>query len=150
MPERLRFLAVLTTSFLSSLCAATASEFASSEDARAMLERAILAVKADKVGAISKFNNNDPDFRDRDLFVFCFNASDGKFTAHEAMVSHDVRTLRDRAGKPFGEDIYRSAKDGEIAEVAYVWPLPGSTWHVLKSAYVARAADQICGVSAYH
>ena len=114
-----------------------------------MLERAILAVKVDKFGAIGKFNHNDPGFRDRDLFVFCFNVNDGKFTAHEAMVSQDVRTLRDRAGKPFGEDIYRNAKEGQIAEVAYVWPLPGSTRQVLKSAYVARAGDQVCGVSAY-
>ena len=128
---------------------ATADEFATSIEARAMLERAIIAVHADKLGAIGKFNHNDPAFRDRDLFVFCFNVSDGKFTAHEAMVSQDVRTLRDRAGKPFGEDIYRSAREGQIAEVAYVWPLPGSTRYVLKSAYVARAGDQVCGVSAY-
>ena len=82
-------------------------------------------------------------------FVFCFNASDGKFTAHEAMVSQDVRTLRDFAGNPFGEQIYRNAKEGQIMEVAYVWPMPGSTRYVLKSAYVARAGDQVCGVSVY-
>ena len=128
---------------------ATAGEFATPIEARAMLERAIVAVASDKLGAIRKFNHNDPAFRDRDLFVFCFNTSDGKFTAHEALVSQDVRTLRDRAGKPFGEDIYRSAKEGQIAEVAYVWPLPGSTRYVLKSAYAARAGDQVCGVSAY-
>ena len=129
--------------------ATRADEFATSFEARGMLERAIVAVNADKLGAIAKFNHNDPAFRDRDLFVFCFNTSDGKFTAHEAMVSQDVRTLRDRSGKPFGEDIYRSVKEGQIAEVAYVWPLPGSTRYVLKSAYVSGAGDQACGVSAY-
>jgi len=149
MPKRLLLLAALTGAFFPGSAAAHGSEFASSDEARAMLERAIVAVKVDKFGAIGRFNHNDPAFRDRDLFVFCFNVSDGKFTAHEAMVSHDVRTLRDHAGKVFGEDIYRGARDGEIAEVEYVWPLPGSTRHVLKSAYVARAGDQVCGVSAY-
>lgn len=149
MPKRLTLLAALTSAFFSGFAAAHGSEFASSEEARAMLERAILAVKVDKFGAIGKFNHNDPGFRDRDLFVFCFNASDGKFTAHEAMVSQDVRTLRDFAGNPFGEQIYRNAKEGQIMEVAYVWPMPGSTRYVLKSAYVARAGDQVCGVSVY-
>ena len=60
-------------------------------------------------------------------------------------MSQDVRTLRDFAGNRFGEQIYRNAKEGQIMEVAYVWPMPGSTRYVLKSAYVARAGDQVCG-----
>jgi hypothetical protein len=54
-----------------------------------MLVRAIAAVKANESEAIARFNHNDPEFRDRDLFVFCFNRQDGKFTAHEAMVKRD-------------------------------------------------------------
>ena len=38
-----------------------------------MLVRAAAAIKTDQSGAIAKFNHNDPEFRDRDLFVFCFN-----------------------------------------------------------------------------
>ena len=112
----------------------SAEEFGGVEEAKAMLNRAVFAVKSDKLAAIAKFNYNDPQFRDRDLFVFCFNGEDGKFTAHEAMVTWDVRTLRDRSGKSYGEDMYKRAKVDQIAEVAYVSPFPGTTWQVPKRA----------------
>ena len=85
----------------SSLCSLThmsASEFGSADEAKTMLNRAIIEVRADRLAAIEKFNRNETPFRDRDLFVFCFNAGDGRFTAHEAMVSWEVRNLRDAKG----------------------------------------------------
>ena len=57
--------------------------------------QAIDELRADKLAAIAEFNRNNPRFRDRDLFVFCFNRSDGRITAHEAFVGWDVRTLHD-------------------------------------------------------
>jgi hypothetical protein len=127
----------------------SASEFGSPEEAKAMLARAILEVKADKPGAIAKFNRNDPQVRDRDLFVFCFNTQDGIFTAHEAMVGWDVRKLRDSSGRSFGEQMYQTAKEGQITEVAFISPIPGSTEHAPRHSYVTRIGDQVCGVSAY-
>ena len=47
-----------------------------------MLERAVAAVKEDKVKALDMFNKGEGGFRDRDLYVFCANASDGIITAH--------------------------------------------------------------------
>lgn len=128
---------------------AICAEYGTIQEAKEMLSRAVVEVKAEKTGAIDKFNRNDWPFRDRDLFVFCFNAQDGKFTAHEAMVTWNVRTLQDTTGKPFGEQMYRSAKEGQIVEVAYSSPVPGSTEQAAKRAYVTRVGDQICGVSAY-
>ena len=140
---------VLAISALAGLTPAASAEFGNAEEARAILVRAIDELKADKLGAIARFNQNDPRFRDRDLFVFCFNKSDGTITAHEAMVSWDVRTLRDAAGNAFGEDMSRSAKEGEISEVALKSPVPGSTEIISKRVYVTAIGDQICGVSAY-
>jgi hypothetical protein len=128
---------------------ATGAEYGTIQEAKEMLSRAVVEVKAEKAGAIDKFNRNDWPFRDRDLFVFCFNAQDGKFTAHEAMVTWNVRTLRDTTGKPFGEQMYRSAKEDQIVEVAYLSPVPGSMDQAAKRAYVTRVGDQVCGVSAY-
>jgi hypothetical protein len=99
--------------------------------------------------AIAKFNKNDPQFRDRDLFVFCFNRDDGKFTAHEAFVAHDVRELRDAHGTTFGKEIYSNAKDREVTEIVFISSVPGSTELAMKSAFVTRIDDQVCGVSAY-
>jgi signal transduction histidine kinase len=129
--------------------AAGDADFGTPQEAKAMLARAITEVKTDKRAAIDKFNHNDPGFRDRDLFVFCLNAGDGRFTAHEGMVTHDARELRDPAGDPIGERILHSAREGEVAEIAYRSQMPGSTKRVERLAYVTRIADQVCGVSAY-
>lgn len=123
-------------------------EFGTASDAKAMLDRAIVEIKTDKTGAINKFNFNYPSFRDRDLFVFCFNRRDGKFTAHEAMVGWDVRELHDIWGSPFGEEMF-AVRDGQTIEVTYMSPVPGSISLAPKRAFVKAIDDQACGVSVY-
>ena len=54
-----------------------AAEYGTADEARAMLERAVAAVKSDKAKALDMFNRGEDGFRDRDLYVFCANASDG-------------------------------------------------------------------------
>ncbi len=142
------WIALLSSSLACWGRASSAEEYGSLAEAKAMLQRAIAAVKADKGGAIAKFNHNDPAFRDRDLFVFCFNRNNGKFTAHEAMVDWDVRWLQDIWGSPFGEQMF-AVKDGQTIEVAYLSPVPGSTSLAPRRAYVTEIGDQACGVSAY-
>ena len=129
--------------------ATSGAEYGTATEAKAMLERAVAAVKVDEAAAIAAFNHNDSQYRDRDLFVFCFNAEEGKFTAHEALVGQDVRTIHDRTGKSLGEQIYQRAKEGQINTVAYMAPVPGSTEQASKRAYITRVGDQVCGVSFY-
>ena len=50
-----------------------------------MLERAAAAVKEDKAKALDMFNNGEGGFKDRDLYVWCANASDGIVTAHPSL-----------------------------------------------------------------
>ena len=128
---------------------ALAEEFGTFEEARELLNRATAAVKADKQQAFEKFNGNDPRYRDRDLFVFCFDAMQGRFVAHEAMVSHNVRDLRDSRGKPYGESMLAAADENRVTEVTYLAPFPGTTSHVPKRAFLKRIDDYVCGVSAY-
>jgi hypothetical protein len=128
---------------------ASGAEFGTAEEAKAMLERAVAEVKRDKLAAIDSFNNNDTRFRDRDLFVFCFNGENGKYTAHEAMVSRDVRAFRDAKGQPVGQRMYEIAEVGKTVSVDYMSPVPGSTELALKRAYLTRVGDQVCGVSSY-
>ena len=47
-----------------------------------MLEKAVGAVKDNKEKALEMFNKGEGGFKDRDLYVFCANASDGVLTAH--------------------------------------------------------------------
>jgi hypothetical protein len=59
-----------------------AAQFGTPEEAKAMLERAVAAVKEDKAKALDMFNKGEGGFKDRDLYVACANASDGLVTAH--------------------------------------------------------------------
>jgi hypothetical protein len=90
-----------------------------------MLDKAVAAVKADKARAIALFNAGTDGFKDRDLYPFCFNISDGVTQAAPAPVrGKDVRTLKDAAGKAFGEDIYKAVQDGKANEVSYMCRKP--------------------------
>jgi hypothetical protein len=51
------------------------------DEAKAMLVKAVAAVKADKTKALDMFNKGEGGFLDRDLYVFCSNVSDGKILA---------------------------------------------------------------------
>jgi hypothetical protein len=139
----------LSGSALADFRGASANELGSPEEARSMLNRAVAEMKSDKLAAIAKFNHNDPRFRDRDLFVFCFNQRDGRFTAHEAMVDQDVRNFRDIKGAWSGEEMYQNAREGQIVEIDFISPLPGSTSNAVKRSFITRVGDQVCGVSAY-
>ena len=51
--------------------------FGTVDEAKAMLLRMVVAVKADKTKALDMFNKGEGGFQDRDLVPFCFNLSDG-------------------------------------------------------------------------
>jgi hypothetical protein len=59
-----------------------AAQYGTAEEAKAMLGRAIAAVKQNEANALEHFNKGDGGFRDRDLCVLCANASDGIIAAH--------------------------------------------------------------------
>jgi hypothetical protein len=127
-------------------------------EAKAMLMKAIAAVKADKAKALDMFNKGEGGFRDRDLYVFCANASDGTLVAignpnlKEAL-GLDVRAGRNSTGKAFGEEIYAAMQkpEGQISEVSYVGPTPGADDTLVgKVSLVARADNDLgCGVGYY-
>jgi len=128
-----------------------ATDFGSPEEAKAMLEQAIVAMQADEASALADFNSGVGEFMDRDLYVFCGDAS-GLFTAHganQALIGRSLQDLQDRAGKALGAEIYEVAQEGSIAEVAYSWPRPGEEEPTDKVAYVTKVGDQICAVGYY-
>jgi len=126
-----------------------AAEFGTAEEAKALLERAIADVKADASAALAKFNDAGGDYRDRDLYVFCFSGTDGVISAHPSIVGQDVRALKDTSGKAFGEEMFSSAAEGTISEIEYTFPRPGETEAVAKKSYYTRLGDEICGVGYY-
>ena len=128
--------------------AAFAADFGTAGEAKAMLEKAVVAVKADKAGALANFTKGEGGFKDRDLYPFC-GGPDGNFTAHPSLVGKSLKELKDKSGKVLGEEMYKVAAEGKIAEVAYMWPRPGSTEPVAKVSYVTKVGDQVCAVGYY-
>ena len=59
-----------------------------------MLEKAVAAVKEDKAKALDMFNKGEGGFKDRDLYVWYANASDGIVTARPVLKGKQLETLK--------------------------------------------------------
>jgi hypothetical protein len=131
-------------------------EYGSRDEARAMLLKAVAAVKADKAKALDMFNKGEGSFLDRDLYPFCANVSDGKVVAignpnAKQLLGQDQRTLKDAVGKDFGMELYAAGQkpEGQITEVIYMFSRPGDPKPVPKVSFVTRVGDLGCGVGYY-
>ena len=84
-----------------------AQQLGTPDEAKAMLDRAIAALKSDESGALSKFNDpSDQQFHDRDLYILCFDVADGKITADSSngLRGIDIRTLKLK-DDPWGKEL---------------------------------------------
>ena len=146
---RTLMIGTLSAAFLTFSASAQAQSGTAAE-AKAMLDKAVVAVKADKAKALAMFLKGEGGFKDRDLYPFCFNIADGiTVAAPPAVLGKDVRTLKDSTGKNFGAEIYSAAKDGPYTEVSYNFPRPGETTPVAKVSFVTKVGDLGCGVGYY-
>ena len=141
-------LALLWSAGLASAQNGTAAE------AKAMLDSAVVALKANEAAALSEFNDkSNKKFHDRDLYVFCYDMTNGKFTAHpnSALMGTDVRALKVK-DDPLGQRIFdtiKSSPAGSVATVDYIFPKPGTTNPVPKQSFVTVVGNQGCGVGYY-
>ena len=120
----------------------------SAAEAKAMLEKAVVELKANEAAALAKFNKGEGGFKDRDLYVFCFDMIRGQFTAHidQPLIGADVNALTEMNRSPLGEKLFNMANARDVRSVAYNFPKPGGTDPVAKEAYVTRIGNQGCGV----
>ena len=128
---------------------------ATSEQAMAMLARAVAAVQADKTKALAMFKTGEGGFLDEDLYPYCFNVGDGRIVAdvnQPKLIGQKAIDLKDATGKPFGLELYKAAQksEGEITDVSYMFPKPGSEQQLApKVAFVTRVGDLVCAVGYY-
>jgi hypothetical protein len=140
-----------------SAAALAQGQFGTPQEARAMLDKTVAAVKADKAKTLDQINKAEGGFLDRDIYPFCFNVSDGKILAvasnnAKKFLGTDIRALKDSTGKVYGPELYAAAQkpEGQVTEVSYMFPRPGAdTTPVPKVSMVARAGDLGCGVGSY-
>jgi hypothetical protein len=151
---RLRTIAAVSIAL--TLCAVSLaqSQYGTAAEAKAMIERVVKELKANTTEAVVKFNKPDGGFRDRDLYVFCFDTNTGIFSAqiNPALIGTDNRQLKEKNGSPLGQHVFDAAqklKDGQITTVNYNYPRPGTTEPVPKVSYVTRVGNTACGVGYY-
>jgi hypothetical protein len=142
---------------LSAAAFAQQGQFGTAQEARAMLDNTVAALKAAKTKTLDLINKGEGGFLDRDLYPFCFNLSDGKIVAvasnnAKQFLATDVRALKDSTGKVYGPELYAGGQkpEGQVTEVGYMFPRPGTnTTPVPKVSIVAKAGDLACGVGSY-
>jgi signal transduction histidine kinase len=141
----------MAISLVDAIAYAQKSEFGTPAEAKAMLEKTVAAMRADKAKTIAMINKGEGGFMDRDLYAAC-SGLDGKITAHpdKTRIGIDRNTVKDETGKRYGAEIMKVAQEGKIAEVSYMFPRPGPDKKpVQKVAYVTKVGDQVCLVGYY-
>jgi cytochrome c len=138
----------LATFLTFSVALAITQQFGTAEEARAMLDRAA-ALKTNEAKALRDFNDtNNKLFHDRDLYISCFNTSDGKFTAApSAMLGTDIRTFN-VGDDPIGQrafDAVQATPEGTVVAMDFNFPKAGKP--AVKESLEARVGNHGCGVS---
>ena len=149
LPQRMLRVVCVVALTLATAASAQQAPFGTAAEARAMLERVVAAVKADKAQALAMFNQGEDGCKDRDLQPFCFNGSDGTVTAATAphVLGTAIRALKDKTGKTCGQELYHTAREGNITEVSDLLPRPGTDLPLYqKVSVLTGVGDQGCGV----
>lgn len=134
---------------LSLLGAASAADFGSKDEAKAMTEKAVAFFNANgKDKAFAAFNNGSDGFKDRDLYLFVYD-KDGVCVSHGAnpqMIGKNLLPLKDADGKELIKEIVAVAK---TAWVDFKWRNPQTQEVMQKSSYIIHDGDFWFGVGAY-
>ena len=126
-----------------------AAQYGTADEAKAMLEKAVAAVKTDRAKALDMFNKGEGGFKDRDLYVACANASNGVVTAHPYLKGEYLQDIKGKKGYPLGQEMMQNAAQGTIKKVTYWWPRPGTEKPLEKTTFYTKIGDQICSSGYY-
>ena len=116
-----------------------------------MLDRAIVALKADQSKALAASTMRTTRFPRPRSFVDGFHTADGNFTADEVVLSAPISASSSFTTSSMGQrsdDVVDDAPEGTVlAAIDYQMPKPGETKPSAKEALETRVGDQACGVS---
>ncbi|MBN2752432.1 MAG: cache domain-containing protein [Rhodospirillaceae bacterium] len=144
---------VLTVVFGIGLAApAQAGDFASPAEAKALLDKAVVYVKANGAEkAAVAFMDPKAGFRDRDLYVSMSRMADGVRLAHvnPKAVGKSLYGSTDVDGKPYGDEMMEMASSKGSGIVTYRFPNPVTKQPMEKISYIERVGDVVLLVGAY-
>ncbi len=154
MKHLLARLLIAATAFVAA-APSIAQDRGTAADATALVKKVIAFYKANgKEKTWAAINEQNPDFKYKDLYVFGSLAKEGSpLASHGAnprMVGKDMGELKDADGFPFAKKIIEIAlsKEGK-GWVDYKWPNPVTKAIEPKSTYVERVDDIYFAVGIY-
>ena len=127
--------AAMVVLFTSTSVSAAQAQSGGEKEAKAMLDKAVAALKENKEKALEMFNKGEGGFKDGDLYVFCANASDGILTAHPYLKGENLQDIVGKKGFPLGKEIMGTATEGKIKEVTY-WVAPPRLGQAAREAHL--------------
>jgi cytochrome c len=128
-----------------------AQERGTPEDAKALTEKAAAHLRAvGKEQALKDFTAPNKTYVDRDLHVFCQDP-EMRITAHggnPALIGRDMSNFKDPDGKEFNKELHQVAAAGG-GFVSYKFSNPATKKIEVKTSYILKEGDQVCGVGAF-
>ena len=118
-------------------------------EAKAMLTRAVAAMKANKRKALADFSAGRKGFKDRDLFVFCARLSDRIMIAHggySPMVGVKISKLVTKKGRRFGDEILDMYRSGKIKVIKYETRNWNTKKRATRETFFTKVAGHACAV----
>ncbi|HZV64256.1 MAG TPA: cache domain-containing protein [Telluria sp.] len=140
---------VCAAAVLLSSCTVFAAEFATKQEAEAMVKKGVAYIKANgKDKAYAEIDRKDGPFTDRDLYLAVYGL-DGVVRAHGAnmkMVGKNLIEMKDVDGKPFVKERVDLAKKGKPFWQDYKFNNPVSAKIEPKTMYCQPLEDVVvCG-----
>jgi cytochrome c len=124
--------------------------------ARALLDRAVTAIRADRPAALEAINRGRGKFFEDDLYVFVIDLNDKRTLAHGAdpsLVGTDAAQFVDvdvsSFGRPLIERMITAVAANDQGEIEYAWSNPVTNLGERKQAYLEKVNQMIVGVGYY-
>lgn len=125
---------------------------ASSEQAKALLDKASAELAKDEQGTLSAINSLKGGFLHDDLYVFVVDLNNQRYAAHGTnlrLINTDFSKVKDPEGKPVGEPILALIKKQDEGEYEYRWRNPVTNKVENKHAYVRKVGHYLVAVGYY-
>lgn len=133
------------------LSSAVSAEFATRQEAEALVAKVVAAVSADADKTFAEITARDPKWVDRDLYPTVYDLS-GKVVAHgqnPKMVGKNLMDMKDVDGKPFVKERIELAKAKGKFWQDYKFVDPASKNIMPKSMYCERAGQNVVCAGIY-
>ncbi len=130
---------------------AAANEFASADEAEALVKKAVALYKAEgQEKAFAAFKDPNGGFQVKDLYIFVQDMK-GVTLVHKnpGLIGKDVVGLKDAEGKLFMAEMIKLANENGSGWVDYMWVNPASKKIQAKSTYVEKAGEMFFGAGVY-